>query len=65
METLSQEAQYKVMHGLLNERQWRLYVATEAKRRGTGGISQVAQRGGSHTQDDSQGIARIGGGRTL
>src|SRR6266566_6200117 len=39
----SQHDQYKVMHGVLNERQWRLYVATEAKRRGTGGISQVAR----------------------
>jgi transposase len=39
----SQQDQYQVMHGVLNERQWRLYVATEAKRRGTGGISQVAR----------------------
>src|SRR6266852_4232115 len=39
----SQEDQYQVMHGALNERQWRLYVATEAKRRGAGGISQVAR----------------------
>jgi len=42
----SQEEQYKVMYGVLNERQWRLYVATEAKRRGTGGISQVAREAG-------------------
>jgi hypothetical protein len=42
----SQQNQYKVMHGLLNERQWRLYVATEAKRRGTGGISRVAREAG-------------------
>lgn len=39
----SQQKQYQVMHGMLNERQWRLYVATEAKRRGPGGISQVAR----------------------
>jgi transposase len=42
----SQQDQYKVMHGVLNERQWRLYVATEAKRRGPGGISQVAREAG-------------------
>src|ERR1700686_979365 len=42
----SQQDQYKVMHGVLNERQWRLYVATEARRRGTGGISQVAREAG-------------------
>lgn len=39
----TQHDQYQVMHGVLNERQWRLYVATEAKRRGRGGISQVAR----------------------
>ena len=42
----SQQDQYKVMHRVLNERQWRLYVATEAKRRGPGGISQVAREAG-------------------
>src|SRR5260221_865859 len=42
----SQQDQFKVMHAVLNERQWRLYVATEAKRRGTGGISQVAREAG-------------------
>jgi DNA-binding phage protein len=46
METLSQEAQYKLMKGWLNERQWRLYVATEARRIGPGGISQVAREAG-------------------
>ena len=42
----SQQNQYRVMHGVLNERQWRLYVATEAKRRGKGGVSQVAREAG-------------------
>ena len=46
METLSREAQYQLMKGWLNERQWRLYVATEAKRIGRGGISQVARAAG-------------------
>src|SRR2546429_6549095 len=46
MEDLSQEAQYQLMKGWLNERQWRLYVATEAKRIGVGGISQVAREAG-------------------
>ena len=46
MRGFSQQDQYTVMHGMLNERQWRLYVATEAKRRGTGGISQVAREAG-------------------
>ena len=42
----SLEDQYQVMHGVLNERQWRLYVATEAKLKGTGGISRVAREAG-------------------
>jgi Domain of unknown function (DUF2382) len=37
MRDFSEEDYCQVMHGLLNERQWRLYAATEAKRRGTGG----------------------------
>jgi len=40
MEKLSQGNQYQLMKGWLNERQWRLYVATEAKRIGAGRISQ-------------------------
>jgi transposase len=74
----SQQDQYKVMHGLLNERQWRLYVATEAKRIGTGGISQVAREAGVTRKTIRKGmleleagalyglggrIRRIGGGR--
>jgi len=43
MELLSRETQYQLMKGWLNERQWRLYVATEAKRIGRGGISLVAR----------------------
>ena len=46
MMKVTQEEQYQVMYGVLNERQWRLYVATEAKRIGAGGISQVAREAG-------------------
>src|SRR5260370_12791949 len=42
----TQQDKYQVMHGVLNERQWRLYVETEGKRRGPGGISQVAGEAG-------------------
>ena len=42
----TQQDQYQVMHGVLNERQWRLYVATEARRFGKGGISQLAREAG-------------------
>ncbi len=62
METLSHEAQYKLMKGWLNERQWRLYVATEAKRIGRGGISHVAREAGALYQPGER-IRKRGGGR--
>jgi transposase len=55
----SQEEQYKVMYGVLNERQWRLYVATEAKRRGTGGISQVAREAGVTRKTIRKGMREV------
>jgi len=62
METLSQEAQYKLMKGWLNERQWRLYVATEAKRIGPGGISQVAREAGVTRKTIHQGLGELEAG---
>src|SRR5260370_39797208 len=58
----SQKDQYQVMHGLLNERQWRLYVATEAKRRGTGGISQVAREAGVTRKTIRKGMQELEAG---
>src|SRR6266702_3959113 len=58
----SQQDQYTVMHGLLNERQWRLYVATEAKRRGTGGISQVAREAGVTRKTIRKGLQEVEAG---
>ena len=62
MEELSQEDQYQVMHGVLNERQWRLYVATEARRRGTGGISQVAREAGVTRKTIRKGMRELEAG---
>src|SRR5947209_4497825 len=62
MRDFSQEEQYKVMHGVLNERQWRLYVATEAKRRGTGGISQVAREAGVTRKTIRKGLQELEAG---
>jgi transposase len=62
METLSQEAQYQLMKGWLNERQWRLYVATEAKRIGPGGISQVAREAGVTRKTIRQGLGELEAG---
>jgi transposase len=58
----SQEDQYQVMHGVLNERQWRLYVATEASRRGTGGISQVAREAGVTRKTIRKGMRELEAG---
>src|SRR6266446_5150034 len=58
----SQQDQYTVMHGLLNERQWRLYVASEAKRRGPGGISQVAREAGVTRKTIRKGLQEVEAG---
>lgn len=69
--------QYQVMRDELNERQWRLFLATEAKKLGYGGISKVVVNSGTswktvkrgivdldHPQRLPQGRSRkIGGGR--
>src|SRR5436853_7093784 len=58
----SQQDQYKVMHGVLNERQWRLYVATEAKRIGAGGISRVAREAGVTRETIHKGMQELEAG---
>src|SRR5258707_378320 len=58
----TQQDQYQVMHGVLNERQWRLYVATEAKRRGPGGISQVAREAGVTRKTIHKGLQELAAG---
>jgi transposase len=58
----SQQNQYQVMHVVLNERQWRLYVATEARRRGLGGISQVAREAGVTRKTIRKGLQELEAG---
>src|SRR6266853_4189215 len=62
MRDYTQQDQYQVMHGVLNERQWRLYVATEAKRKGTGGISQVAREAGVTRKTIRKGMQELEAG---
>jgi len=62
MMNLSQEEQYLLMMGWLNERQWRLYVATEARRIGVGGISQVAREAGVSRKTIRKGIQELEAG---
>src|SRR5258708_37123607 len=58
----TQQDQYQVMHGVLNERQWRLYVATEAKRRGPGGVSQGAREAGGTRKTIHKGLQELEAG---
>lgn len=62
MENLSAQDQYQMMKGWLNERQWRLYVATEARRIGWGGSSQVAREAGVSRKTIRKGIRELGAG---
>jgi len=62
MENLSAQDQYQLMRGWLNERQWRLYVATEARRIGSGGISQVAREAGVSRKTIRKGIRELEAG---
>jgi 5-methylcytosine-specific restriction endonuclease McrBC regulatory subunit McrC len=51
MEKHEAPAAFDLMRAALNERQWRLYLAVEAKKLGRGGISQVALENSSLSQD--------------
>ena len=66
--------QYKILKENLNERQWRIYLGTEAVKIGFGGISQVARMSGASRITVRKGakecknptqtrIRKIGGGR--
>jgi DDE family transposase len=63
METYEAPAAFDVMRAALNERQWRLYLAVEAKKRGRGGISQVAREAGTTRKTIRKGIAEIESGQ--
>jgi DNA-binding phage protein len=62
MMKVTQEEQYQMMYGVLNERQWCLYVATKAKRMGVGGISQVAREAGVTRKTIRKGIGELAAG---
>jgi hypothetical protein len=56
-------AAYEVMRGALNERQWRLYLAMEARKIGRGGISAVAREAQSTRGTIRKGLAEIESGQ--
>jgi len=43
MEELVLQQQYETLYKIFNEKQWRIYVALEAKKFGSGGISKVSK----------------------
>jgi transposase len=55
--TITQENQYELLRPVLNERQWRIYLGTEARKLGLGSISQVARVAGVDRETVSRGIA--------
>jgi hypothetical protein len=56
-------AAYEVMRAALNERQWRMYLAVEAKKIGRGGISAVARDAHTTRRTIRKGIAEIESGQ--
>lgn len=59
MDTHESQAAYTVLRAALNERQWRLYVALEAKKHGRGGISRVAREAGTTRATIQKGIGEL------
>jgi hypothetical protein len=43
VEELKLQQQYDTLYGIFNEKQWRIYVALEAKKFGKGGLSKVSR----------------------
>jgi Rhodopirellula transposase DDE domain len=59
MEKHESTAAYTLMRRALNERQWRLYVALEAKKIGRGGISRVARAAETERATIRRGITEL------
>jgi hypothetical protein len=62
MEKYEAPAGYELLREALNERQWRLYLAVEAKKIGHGGISTVARDAKTTRKTIRKGIAELEGG---
>ena len=60
MEKVSIEQEYQQMHIMLNEKQWRQYLAVEAQRRGS--VSQVAEAAGVSKNTVKRGLRELEAG---
>ena len=64
MEELGLKQQYNTLYGIFNEKQWRIYVALEAKKFGSGGISKVAHLAGVSRTTIRKGVRELDSGDT-
>ena len=62
MEKISHEQAYQQMRGMLNEKQWREYLAVEAAQRGS--ASQVAREAGVSLNTVKRGLAELEAGES-
>jgi transposase len=62
MEKISHEQAYQQMQGMLNEKQWRQYLAVEATQRGS--ASQVAREAGVSLNTVKRGLAELEAGES-
>jgi transposase len=60
---MTTQQQYEILRKELNERQWRLYLGTEALKIGSGGISQVAALSGADWKTVQRGVKELRGER--
>src|SRR2546429_1578229 len=60
---MTTQQQYEILRNELNEQQWRLYLGTEALKRGSGGISQVAKQSGADWKTVQRGVKELTGER--
>ncbi len=58
---MTTQQQYEIVHNELNEQQWRLYLGTEARKRGSGGIGQVAKESGADWKTVQRGVKELTG----
>jgi hypothetical protein len=56
---VTSKEQYTVLHETLNERQWHVFLGTEALKIGKGGISRVARLSKADRKTIHRGIAEV------
>jgi transposase len=56
---MTSKEQYAIMRTILNEKQWRLFLATEAEKIGFGGLSSVSRNSGSDPKTIRRGKAEL------